>query len=260
MQDEQKMEMNQESFQLRHIDILLAHGWFRMGKYMFTVNHIGWHREIRVFWTRYQIDEIELPASAKAILKKSAAFEFECVPLKLNPELEELYSLYRKSVEIDTADTLAEVLFRNEADDIETSPFHSFVIEMRKGGKLVGAGIFDEGHNAIMGIVNFFDPEFRKYSPGKSLMLQKVKWASENRKMHYYPGYIAAGDTRFDYKLFCGKPGAEIFDPITPTWIPFRDGIVDRISNIQKDIIRQLNEPLWLDPAHTAKLIPPTED
>jgi arginine-tRNA-protein transferase len=260
VQDEQKIGMNQESFQLRHIDILLAHGWFRMGKHMFTVNHIGWHREIRVFWTRYQIDEIVLPASAKVILKKSAAFEFECVPLKLNPELEELYSLYRKSVEIDTADTLAEVLFRNEADDIETSPFHSFVIEMRKGGKLVGAGIFDQGRNSIMGIVNFFDPEFRKYSPGKALMLQKVKWASENGKVHYYPGYIAAGDTRFDYKLFCGKTGAEIYDPITPAWIPFRDGIVDRISNIQKDIIRQLHEPLWLDPAHTAKLIPPIEE
>ena len=260
MQDEQKIGMNQESFQLRHIDILLAHGWFRMGKHMFTVNHIGWHREIRVFWTRYQIDEILLPASAKAILKKSSDFEFECKFLKINPELEELYSLYRKSVEIDTADTLAEVLFRNEADDIETSPFDSFVIEMRKGGKLVGAGIFDEGRNSIMGIVNFFDPEFRKYSPGKALMLQKVKWASENGKVHYYPGYIAAGDTRFDYKLFCGKTGAEIYDPITPAWIPFRDGIVDRISNIQKDIIRQLHEPLWLDPAHTAKLIPPIGD
>jgi arginyl-tRNA--protein-N-Asp/Glu arginylyltransferase len=260
MQDEQKMKMNQERFQLQHIDILLAHGWFRMGKHMFTVNHIGWHREIRVFWTRYQIDEILLPASAKEILKKSSDFEFECKLLKINPELEELYSLYRKSVEIDTADTLAEVLFRNEADDIETSPFHSFVIEMRKGGKLVGAGIFDEGRNSIMGIVNFFDPEFRKYSPGKALMLQKILQARKNGKVHYYPGYIAAGDTRFDYKLFCGKTGAEIFDPITPAWIPFRNGIVDRISNIQKDIIRQLHEPLWLNPEHAAKLIPPIED
>lgn len=242
-------------FQARHLDILMAHGWFRMGRYMFTVNHIGWHRETRVFWTRYFLPEMHLPSSARTIQKKSAAFEFSCRPLLLNDELRNLFGRYRESVSIDTADTLDEILYRQEAGQNLVDPFPSMVVEMREGVKLVGAGIFDAGENSIMGIVNFFLPEYRKFSPGKALMLKKIEWAADQGMRYYYPGYVAAGDTRFDYKLFAGSDGAELYDPVGMNWIPFEEGLPEKMGSLQKNIIRNYPEPLWLNPLQAREVL-----
>lgn len=242
-------------FQARHLDILMAHGWFRMGRYMFTVNHIGWHRETRVFWVRYYLPEIRLSGSASTIMKRSERFEFRCRQMELTEELTELFLRYRKSVSIDTADSLEEVLYRQEAGKNLADPFPSMVVEMRDKGKLIGAGIFDAGENSIMGIVNFFLPEYRKFSPGKSLMLKKMEWASENKMLFYYPGYIAARDQRFDYKLFAGSAGAELFDPLMRGWIPFEEGMADSMASIQKNIIRNYPEPLWLNPLQAREVL-----
>lgn len=241
-------------FQPWHLDILMAHGWFRMGRYMFTVNHIGWHRETRVFWARYFLPKMHLPGSARTILKKSAAFEFSCKPLFLNDELRELFLRYRESVSIDTADNLDEVLYRQEAEKNLVDPFPSMVVEMRERGKLLGAGIFDAGERSIMGIVNFFLPEYRKFSPGKALMLKKIEWAADKKMRFYYPGYVAAGDSRFDYKLFAGVEGAELLDPVGMNWMPFEPGLPEKLGSRQKNLIRNYPEPLWLNPLQ-AKMV-----
>ncbi len=235
-------------FQARHLDILMAHGWFRMGRYMFSVNHIGWHRETRVFWLRYFLPDLRLPESAKTIRKRAVRFEFCYRELSLNEELTTLYQGYRESVSIDTADTLDEVLYRQESGQNLVDTFPSMVVEMRDKGKLVAAGIFDTGESGIMGVVNFFLPEYRKFSPGKALMLKKMEWAAEKGMQFYYPGYIAARDNRFDYKMFPGKDGAELYDPIQKAWISMEPGLAEQMESIQKIPIRQFPESLWLNP------------
>lgn len=242
-------------FQEKHLDILMAHGWFRMGRYMFTVNHIGWHGEIRVFWARYFLPKVQLSGSARTIQKKSSRFEFICKPLVLNDEIRELFLQYRESVSIDTADTLDEILYRQEAGKNLVDPFPSMVVEMRDSGKLVGAGIFDTGKTSLMGIVNFFLPEYRRYSPGKALMLMKMEWAKEKKMRFYYPGYIAAMDKRFDYKLFAGTEGAELLDPVRMSWISYEPGLADSLANIQKSVMHQFPEPLWLNPVQAGEVL-----
>lgn len=242
-------------FQARHIDILLAHGWFRMGRYMFSVHHIGWHRETRVFWLRYYLPETDLPRSARLIERKAERFEFVYREFQAGEEYSQLYRQYRASVTIDTADTLDEVLYRQEAGKQLAETFRTMVVEMRDQGRLVGAGIFDSGQNSIMGTVNFFLPEYRKFSPGKALMLKKMDWAKKAGMKFYYPGYIAAGDARFDYKLFPGTAGAELFDPLQRAWVTFRPGLQDILGNIQKVSIRQFPEPLWLNPLQAREVL-----
>lgn len=239
-----------QRFEARDLDILLAHGWFRMGRYMYTVNHIGIEREIRVFWLCYQLSEIMLPKSVLQIGKRSAGFSFECRDLLLSQELQELYANYRHSITLDAAESLEEVLFRQEAGKGLPENFNSKVIEMRDDGKLIGAGIFDPGEKALMGIVNFFLPEYRKFSPGKMLMLQKMEWAMARGFRYFYPGYIGANDSRFDYKLFPGEAGAYLYDPLHFSWYPYRKGLPEEMEKAQLVAIRKLDEPQWLNPVY----------
>lgn len=242
-------------FQPRHLDILLAHGWFRMGRYMYTVNHIGIEKEIRVIWLCYQLSEIQFPGSVLEILKRSRRFDFQCKELKLTRELSQLYKDYRQSIRLDAADNLEEVLYRQEAGKGLPDNFCSMVIEMRDSGHLVAAGIFDPGESALMGIVNFFLPEYRKFSPGKMLMLKKMNWARENGFQYFYPGYIGAGDSRFDYKLFAGEAGAYLYDPLRYRWYPYQPGLAENMAKNQAVDIREFTEPQWLDPVHAGKLL-----
>jgi arginyl-tRNA--protein-N-Asp/Glu arginylyltransferase len=242
-------------FQPWHLDILLAHGWFRMGRYMFSVQHIGWHRETRVFWIRYQLSQMELPDSACTISKRASRFQFIIREFELNEAHKNLYAEYHQSVTIDTADSLAEVLFRQEAPMNLAETFPSMTVEMYDEGKLVGAGIFDTGRNSIMGIVNYFLPEYRKFSPGKALMLKKIEWAMQAGMDFYYPGYIGVDDNRFDYKLFAGHSAIELYDPFQKTWIPFKTGLAEKLASIQKQLIRQFPEPLWLNPLQSRMVL-----
>jgi arginyl-tRNA--protein-N-Asp/Glu arginylyltransferase len=245
----------QKPFCPRHLDILLAHGWFRMGRYMYTVNHIGIEDEIRVFWLCYQLSEILLPRSVMEIRKRGNRFDFHYSDLELTKELTDLYHSYRKSIHLDAADSLDQVLYRQEAGKGLPQNFRSKVVEMRDKGRLVAAGIFDHGESAVMGIVNFFLPEYRKFSPGKLMMLKKIDWARENGFQYFYPGYIGAGDSRFDYKLFAGEAGAYLYDPLGYRWYPYEAGLAEFLAKNQVVAIRELNEPQWLDPVHAEKAL-----
>lgn len=239
-----------QAFEPGDLDILLAHGWFRMGRYMYTVNHIGIEREIRVFWLCYQLSEIIFPKSLRLIQKRSAGFTFQCLDLKPSDELSDLYHQYRNSIHLDAAESLAEVLYRQEAGKNLPENFSTKVLEMRDNGKLIGAGIFDPGEKAIMGIVNFFLPEYRKFSPGKMLMLKKIQWALRNEFRYFYPGYIGSRDGRFDYKLFAGEAGAYLYDPLSFKWYPYHSGLPEQLEAIQQEAIREIDEPQWLNPQY----------
>ena len=102
-------EPGTERFSGSNIDVLLAHGWFRMGRYMYTVNHIGIEREIRVFWLCYDLTETDYPKSVRILQKRSQRFQFQCRDLVLNEELTNLYLRYRESIDLDAADSLEEV-------------------------------------------------------------------------------------------------------------------------------------------------------
>ena len=99
--------------------------------------------------------------------------------------------------------------------------FDSYVIEVRDGEKLIAAGIFDNGDESIAGIMNFYDPEYRRQSPGKYLMLLKTEYARQQQKAYYYPGYIVGNYPKFDYKLFTCQPATEVFDDLANQWVPF---------------------------------------
>jgi arginine-tRNA-protein transferase len=99
--------------------------------------------------------------------------------------------------------------------------FDTYVVEVRDENKLIAAGIFDNGSQSIAGIMNFYDPAYRKQSLGKFLMLMKINYARQQRKAYYYPGYLVNDYPKFDYKLFPCQSATEVFDANSGTWFPF---------------------------------------
>jgi arginine-tRNA-protein transferase len=145
--------------------------------------------------------------------------------------MEMLYEIYFGSINFEVPRTIQDFLFGEAViEKPQHDLFESEVIEIRDEHKLIAAGIFDNGHNSIAGIMNFFDPAYKKYSLGKYLMLLKMQHAIKNGKAFYYPGYIAYNYKKFDYKLFPNQHLAEIFDAKLKIWLPYSKELIENLA------------------------------
>jgi arginine-tRNA-protein transferase len=200
------------------LDRFLAAGWYRMHHTMFTTNFINQDDPAtRVFWLRYHVGNIRL-AKHKQLLRRNAEFSATYRGLVMTDELNELYSAYHNNVDHECSDNLQGVL-----GVMEKPSFDSYLIEVRHKHKLIAAGIFDKGKESIAGIVNFYHPDYKKYSLGKYLMLLKVQYCRDHQLEWYYPGYFGANLPKFAYKLFVDKNATEVFIPEIKQWISYAD-------------------------------------
>ena len=201
------------------LDYYLAKGWYRMGMYVFTTAIVQTEEAtFPVYWLRYSTPQIRLNKSSLALLKKNQHFTVSYQPLILTKELEDLHTAYYHSINFETSPNLQEFIFEPGREIFDTH-----VIEIRESGKLIAAGIFDKGKDSIAGIRIFFHPDYKKYSPGKHLILLKCNFCRLHRINWYYPGYFSPNYPKFDYKLFVDKNSTEVFIPVENTWIAYKD-------------------------------------
>jgi leucyl-tRNA---protein transferase len=209
------------------LDSFLANGWYRMGQGIFTTNYITQNGSFyRVYWLRYLVNRLKEGKTTRQILAINQRFSTSIQPLKITPETENLFSLYKTGIDFETAESVIGWLY----DDSPANVYDSWMVEVRDEGLLIAVGIFDKGHQSIAGILNFYHPAYKKYSPGKLLMLLKIKYAVEQQMLWYYPGYIVHGYPKFDYKLFAGKSAAELYDPAICQWLPYTEGLADEMA------------------------------
>jgi arginine-tRNA-protein transferase len=198
------------------LDTFLEQGWFRMGQSIFTTHFLALQEELfRVYWLRYNLPNLQNSKEATRIVNRNRIFETRIRPFELSGELEELYLQYKTHIDFETARSVHFWLF----GDQQTNVFNTYLIEVKDNEQLIAAGIFDSGHESIAGILNFYHPDYRKYSLGKYLMLLKIEYAVRAGKKFYYPGYIVQNYPRFDYKLFADKNAAELYIPEQNSWI-----------------------------------------
>ena len=95
------------------------------------------------------------------------------------------------------------------------------MVQVRDQGQLIAAGYFDKGERSIAGIMNIYHPQYRNYSLGKFLMLQKLKYTLSQDMLFYYTGYISTESTRFDYKTFPDVKAVEVLLPVEQEWVPY---------------------------------------
>lgn len=212
------------------LDEYLAMGWYRMGQIIFTTDYLYKEDQwFRVFWLRYRMDLFRLNKKQEKQLQLPTGFTVSHHPLHITDELENLYQLYRNEVDFEISPTLRENLFSLCFISSEEAPaFDSWVIEIRDNGQLIAAGVYDMGEKTMMGIINFYDPAYKKYSLGKRLILLKLLTAVERGLDHYYPGYIVQGFPKFDYKLEAGEQICEIYDTVNDQWISYSKENMDK--------------------------------
>lgn len=212
-------ENSQDVFKGAVLDNFLAHGWYRQGSTVFTTHFIspfGDEQFYRVFWLRYKVSNVKLSRASSAIIAANKGFSVSCNPFNYTAEIDELHTKYARSLKFFISESLADKL-----QDFGNKAFDSYIIEVRDKGRLIGGGIFDLGADTIEGIVNFYDPDYKKYSPGKFLIIQKYLYCLENKITWYYPGYYSVDHPVFDYKLFLDKKATEVYVPEAGLWIDY---------------------------------------
>jgi leucyl-tRNA---protein transferase len=212
---------DEEGFKDELLDIYLAAGYYRMQHFIFTtsltpINASG--DPLPVFWLRTQVNDIIESGTSRAILKKCSRFHIKVSKAIVSAETEALYHVYRSHIDFNASDSCSQYLHQPEIPN----PFNSKMIEVRDGDKLVAVGYFDLGKKAIAGIINFYHPDYRQFSLGKFLMLQKIAYARSKKIALYYTGYLSTAITKFDYKLFPDTGAIEVFLPVPGIWVPYK--------------------------------------
>jgi len=224
------VQPGQAGFRGRLLDIILSKGYFRAGPWMYyTVTYDrdtganGWSYKVRVRLT----DRSE-KASTSRIRRSNAGFRHVMSPMRIGQAEEELYARYLASVDFEAAPTLREALLHGEAED--ENPFDTQMVSVYDASRLIALGYFDVGRQAMAGILNCFDPDYRAGSPGKYLMLLKMDHARDLGMHYFHPGTVNIGDDRMDYKFFAGREAMDAYLSPADRWTPVleldTDGLV----------------------------------
>lgn len=208
----------------QELDALLAAGWFRMHQRMFTATHLSYDDYCRVHWLRYPLDSIKDQPSHRQIRKKNKSFLYRVDDFRsLDTGHMSLYDRYRKSINFGAPQMLSDCLF----DDVTNMEniFRTQCISVFDRDKLIAVGYVDLGDDSAAAILNFYDPDYKRHSLGKYVMLLTVDLLKTRGYKFYYPGYLLAGKPKMDYKLFLGTQVAQFYNPETTAWEAYHKGL-----------------------------------
>lgn len=222
------------------LDFYLSQGYYRMNQDLFTCRFLevegAYHT---VHWLRLVLPEVQYGPEQRRLLRVNQQFSTVVRPFQLTDELEQLYASYRSSITFDAPETVESFLLAGSTSNV----FHTEVIEIRDGQRLIAAGILDSGAHTVAGIMNFYHPDYRKYSLGKYLMLLKINRAIGQRKAYYYPGYLVHNYPKFDYKLFPCQAATEVFDCLSGRWLPFSwEAVARQSADLLLDLLHETQD------------------
>ena len=234
IEDQNFVIAHENGFRGSELDGYLAAGYYRMQHSLFTTNFTQINilkPPLPVFWLRTPVKNIIEKKNIIALRKKCAAFTTTYKQATITKDVDDLYALYRNHITFDAGDSCETYLH----DSYFPNPFNAWMIEIHDGETLIAVGYFDVGKIAIAGILNFYHPDYKKYSLGKYLMLKKIDCACANDVQFYYTGYISTDTTKFDYKLFPDADAIEVLLYRERKWIPYnsigKDGLRNYVEN-----------------------------
>jgi len=201
------------------LDMMLAHGYYRMQQSFFSTDFIQTDAgaPARVIWARVCLGHFKANRRLLTLQKRNRNFELSLHPAHITEEIEQLYARYIRHIDFESWPPVAQCLLCEALH--EHFPGHMWMVRDR--GRLIATGYFDEGLKSCAGILNFYDPEYAQYSLGLWLYLEGLRYAAETGKHYFYPGYIVVGFPKFDYKLLAGREKIELYERASEQWIPF---------------------------------------
>jgi arginyl-tRNA--protein-N-Asp/Glu arginylyltransferase len=200
------------------LDYYLSQGYYRMHQDLFTCRFLPIDDEIyTVHWLRLVLAEVHDGPEQRRLRRLNERFSVTLRQFRLTQEFEDLYAVYRASITFDAPPSVEAFLLAGAVHNA----FHTGVVEVRDGARLIAAGIFDSGARTLAGIMNFYHPDYRRHSLGKYLMLLKLDHARRQHYEYYYPGYVVQNYPKFDYKLWACPAATQVFDCLNSQWLPF---------------------------------------
>lgn len=206
------------------LDNYLAKGYYRWNRLIFTdnccydsINNII----VDVFWLRTNLTKL-VDLKNLSIYKKNKKFSVTISDSFIDDEIEELYQRYKANLKFEPSETV-NLCLNGKPETLPLAEFDTKTIQIREGEKLIAASYFDMGKLTMMDITNFYDPNYKKYSLSKYMMLLKMELGMKSGMQFYYPGYIALNTNIFDYKIFPTESAMEVYIPDHQKWYPFTD-------------------------------------
>lgn len=199
------------------LDSYLSYGWFRAGRGLFKKVFLQFNNHFyNAFWLRYDLSAFTLTSRLLKIKQKNQSFKVVVQPITITDEKVQLYEAYKASVPFEPSDSLENLLYGSER---YVEPiFDTYEVLIYDYNRLIGFGFFDIGEQAAAGINAVYDPDYKKYSLGKFIILQKLLYCKSKKIKWFYPGYVAPGYPAFDYKLFYDMHSISFFDFVSNTW------------------------------------------
>jgi arginyl-tRNA--protein-N-Asp/Glu arginylyltransferase len=226
------------------LDAYLEHGWFRMGQTIFTTNWLNFKETFySAIWLRVLLDQYSPGTTEKKLVRRNSAFTTEIQPATITIEKELLYVRYKQSVSFEASASLQALMFGNSDANI----FETYEVNVYDNGKLIATGYFDLGKESAMGIASIYDPDYKKYSLGKFLIHEKIRFCRQRGVKYFYPGYFVPGYRAFDYKLDIGTPSIQFLELKTGWWRPLSEftgdcvpvnTMVNRLNDLKKWLFR----------------------
>jgi leucyl-tRNA---protein transferase len=197
------------------LDRYLAEGWFRMGQSVFTTNFLNFKQQFySALWLRLKLSQCQSNKTDEKLEKLNKRFTVEFKHAEIDQEKETLFTRYRQQVSFEPSSSVQSLLYGRAVHNV----YQTMEVTVRDNGKLIGCGIFDLGKKSAAGISSFYDPDYKKFSLGKFLIYQKIKYSKMAGYEYFYPGYFVPGYPPFDYKLKIHPEAQQYFDLVTNRW------------------------------------------
>lgn len=243
----QKIEL-QEKINEQQYREFLEGGWYRVQQILMTTDFIMMEgmpsrlddpaqangffqymgKEVGpVFWLRINLENVSSPKKHPKQKFITSNFELNLEPFVYGEEYENLYAKYLEGIDFDASPTLFNYLFNEEDSDY----FNTTAIKLYHKEQLIAFGLFDDAGTCSAGIINCFDPEYKKYSLGKWLIQKKIELALAKNHQFYYPGYFSTRIPKFDYKLQIEPAATEVWIREAKQWIPFEPSLMKKLEN-----------------------------
>ncbi|MFN0128457.1 MAG: GNAT family N-acetyltransferase [Verrucomicrobiales bacterium] len=217
--------LSPESITGPQLDGWLALGGYRMHQDMFTTSHVDLGEIYRVYWLRFDVRTLRDHRSHRRLRHRNGSFTSRIEPFSgIGVDHHLLHQKYRDSIDFDGAPTIAECLFGDDPDKINNFQTHCLSVYDRE--TLIAGGYFDTGHTSAASILHYYDPDYRRHSLGKHLILLTIDYLKAMGYRWYYPGYVVQGCPKMNYKLFLGQEHAHYFDPRARQWKPLHSTLL----------------------------------
>ncbi len=183
---------------VRHFHEFLSVGYRRLGSVLYhnVCRTCSSCRPIRI-----ETEKFKASKSQRRTLRKNSDLTVECRPPSVTPAKVELYRKYviskhsqDSAIDVRDCRTTLSGLYQGYAGSIEIDYF--------LGGRLIAAGIVDEGEDALSSAYFYYDTSHLHRRLGIYSILQEISLALSLGKRYYYLGFCIEETAKMSYKKF----------------------------------------------------------